>query len=118
MPILDDSQIHAFQVRLKEIRDELRTQYENEKSAADTVQLDQTKVGRLSRMDAIQQQSMAQSTMRNIETRLKRIHAALLKIEEGEFGYCDECGEEIAMERLDVQPEASCCFACQSKQES
>lgn len=117
MPKLSSKQLDEFRQRLVSAREDLRTQYENEKAAADTVQLDQTKVGRLSRMDAMQLQSMAQSTMRNIETRLKRIGEALNKLDEDDFGYCDECGNEIAFERLEVQPEAPCCFACQSRQE-
>ena len=77
--------------------------------------LDQTKVGRLSRMDAMQQQSMAQSTMRTIEKRLKLIAAALRRLDEGEYGYCEACDEDITPERLNIQPEAPFCISCQSK---
>lgn len=117
MSILEQSRLEAFKQQLTLLKVELLDQYENEKSAAGTVDLDQTKVGRLSRMDAMQQQNMAKSTMRNIKQRLQRIGTALAKIESGDYGYCDECGEEIALNRLEVQPEAPCCFACQSQQE-
>jgi len=117
MPNLEQSQLESFKQLLALLKDELLDQYESEKSAAGTVDLDQTKVGRLSRMDAMQQQNMAKSTMRNITERLKRISIALAKIETGDYGYCDECGEHIALNRLEVQPEAPCCFACQSQQE-
>jgi len=68
-------------------------------------------------MDALEQQNMAQSTLRNIESRLRLVNRALAKIASGDFAYCDECGAVIEMARLEVQPEAPCCFACQSKQE-
>jgi DnaK suppressor protein len=106
-----------FESRLHSVKGELVSQYEREKMAANTVDLDQTKVGRLSRMDALQQQNMAKSTMRNIESRMKLVNAALIKFAEGEYGYCESCGDEIALARLEVNPEAPCCFACQSQQE-
>lgn len=103
--------------RLKTLQGELSEQAALGRTGADTVELDQTKVGRLSRMDAMQQQNMAKSTQRSTLERLRRVNAALAKIESGDFGYCDDCGEVIDSKRLEVQPEAPCCFACQSKQE-
>jgi len=115
--MLDDAEIAAFHERLEQLRDELTAQHESGKSSAETVVLDQTKVGRLSRMDALQQQNMAQSTMRNITSRLRLVHKALARITSGDYGYCETCGNDIEYRRQEVQPEASCCFACQSKQE-
>ena len=76
------------------------------------VALDQQAVGRLSRMDAMQQQAMAQAGERARARDLQRIDAALRRIEDGEYGYCSECGEEIAEKRLAVDPMASLCIAC------
>jgi len=76
------------------------------------VALDQQAVGRLSRMDAMQQQAMAQAGERARARDLQRIDAALRRIEDGEYGYCSECGEEIAEKRLAVDPMASACIAC------
>ena len=76
------------------------------------VALDQQAVGRLSRMDALQQQAMAQAGERARARDLHRIDAALRRIEDGEYGYCSECGEEIAEKRLAVDPMASLCIAC------
>ena len=117
MSALSAAQLQHFTERLNSLREELASQYAGGESAADTVTLDQTKVGRLSRMDALQQQNMARSTQRNIAERLRLVHAALAKIDSGDYGWCDECGNEIDAARLEVQPEAPCCFACQSKQE-
>lgn len=80
----------------------------------DTVTLDQQSVGRLSRMDALQQQAMAQATERQRAAEIARIEAALQRLEEGEYGYCVECGEEIAERRLEIDPAASHCITCAS----
>ncbi|QMU59093.1 MAG: TraR/DksA family transcriptional regulator [Boseongicola sp.] len=77
-----------------------------------TVELDQQSVGRLSRMDAMQRQAMAQATARRRATRRARIAAALQRIQEDEFGYCQDCGEEIAAGRLDLDPTAPNCISC------
>ena len=76
------------------------------------VELDQQSVGRLSRMDALQGQAMAQETMRRRALDLKRIEAALARIEEDEYGWCARCGEEIAEARLDLDPMAAVCAGC------
>ena len=77
-----------------------------------TVTLDQQSVGRLSRMDALQRQAMAQATARRHEGEKRRILAALARHEDGEYGYCTECGEEIAPARLEVDPCVPTCVSC------
>ena len=77
-----------------------------------TVQLDQTSVGRLSRMDALQRQAMAQATQRRREAQRLRLAAALQRLEDEEYGYCVECGEEIAPARLAHDPTAPTCISC------
>ena len=78
------------------------------------VELDQQSVGRLSRMDAMQVQAMASAQSRRRATELRRIRAALKRFDEGEYGYCAECGEEIADKRLDLDPAAPLCVDCAS----
>lgn len=80
--------------------------------ARDTVALDQQSVGRLSRMDAMQQQAMAQATERQRASELARIDSALKRLDEGDYGTCVECGEDIAPKRLEVDPAASHCITC------
>ena len=79
------------------------------------VELDQQAIGRLSRMDAMQHQAMAQAqqSRRNGET--LRLQAALKRLKEGEFGYCDACGDEIARKRLDFDPAVTQCIGCASQ---
>jgi len=79
-----------------------------------TVELDQQSVGRLSRMDALQRQALAQATARRRSARRTRIHAALKRIEEREFGYCLDCGEPIPKARLNLDPTLPNCIGCAS----
>lgn len=80
--------------------------------AAATVELDQTRVGRLSRMDALQGQAMSQETQRRREQELRHITAALQRMEAGEYGECVQCGELIPEGRLAINPAATHCIHC------
>lgn len=78
------------------------------------VDLQQDSVGRLSRMDAMQQQAMAQATQRRRAAEQQRIGAALKRLEEGEWGWCVTCGDEIAEARLAHDPSVAQCVSCAS----
>ena len=78
----------------------------------DTVELQQDSVGRLSRMDAMQQQAMAQATARRRVAERARIEAALARIDEGEWGLCTDCGNAIAEKRLAHDPSVAKCVEC------
>ena len=76
------------------------------------VVLDQSSVGRLSRMDAMQVQAMAQAAERRRLEEMRRIQAALQRISDGEFGWCLRCGDAIAAGRLQADPTATLCIGC------
>lgn len=76
------------------------------------VTLQQDSVGRLSRMDAMQQQAMAQAEERRRGAERTRIKAALGRLDEGEWGWCVTCGEEIAEGRLRNDPSVATCVGC------
>lgn len=78
----------------------------------DPVALDQESVGRLSRIDAMQVQAMALAQERRRKSERAAIAAALKRIEEGEFGYCIECGDEISEARLRNSPTVVKCLEC------
>lgn len=82
------------------------------------VELDQTRVGRLSRMDALQSQAMAQETERRRQQELARIDEALKRLADGEYGNCLECGEPIARKRLAFDPSAALCIDCAGRGEA
>jgi DnaK suppressor protein len=101
----------------KRLRGELRDlDADDLRSAGDRqiVTLDQQSVGRLSRMDALQRQAMAAAQARLRAARRQKIHATLQRIEDHEFGYCADCGDEIAEARLDLDPTVSRCVSCAS----
>jgi len=110
--MLNDAQIVAFHERLTAERAMLDKEDKETAEARATVVLDQQSVGRLSRMDALQQQAMADATLRRRAARRQRIDAALARISEGEFGFCEDCGEDIAIGRLDFDPTSFTCVSC------
>ena len=102
----------AFREKLLERRRELQDLTESSGEERQTVELDQQRVGRLSRMDALQGQAMAKEVDRRREVELQRITAALERLDEGEFGYCVACGEDIPLKRLELDPTAPTCINC------
>lgn len=98
-------------------RAELQALADTGRSAAATVTLDQTRVGRLSRMDALQSQAMAQEANRRRELELIQISAALRRIDTGDYGFCTRCEEPIAPARLHHNPAAALCIDCASAAE-
>ena len=76
------------------------------------VTLDQQSVGRLSRMDAMQVQAMAQSVEARRRARLPLIEAALRRLDAGDYGYCTDCGERIPARRLAIDPTIARCVDC------
>lgn len=95
-------------------RKELQALKDASADGSSTVELDQTKVGRLSRMDALQGQQMALATARRRDAELQRIDAALERIEDGDYGWCLKCDEPIAPKRLAFDPAAPYCIKCAS----
>ena len=102
---------------LLDLREELKQLLENSSDGAQPVSLDEP-IGRLSRMDAMQQQSMVQANRRTAQTRLVRIESALRRHDNDEYGLCAGCEEEIGYARLNAQPEALFCIDCQSNKET
>ena len=80
--------------------------------AEDVVELDQTRQGRLSRMDAMQAQAMSKATGAQRRQMLREIELALQRFEDGSYGECLECGEAIAPGRLAANPMARLCISC------
>ena len=85
---------------------------------AQSVELDQTRVGRLSRMDAMQLQQMELELARRRQREVKALGHALERLENDEFGECFECGEEINPKRLEIDLCATLCIQCAEKRES
>ena len=106
-----------FQEKLLQLRAELEAVAAIGKESAAVVELDQSKVGRLSRMDAMQGQAMAQASSQRREQMLRNITAALGRLERDEYGDCQSCAEPINPKRLEFDPTATLCIECADKSE-
>ncbi len=107
MDELSDNDLDYFRGKLLERKAELEALVETAAEASDPVQLDQTSVGRLSRMDALQGQAMAQETERRRLAEISRIDAAMVRMDDGEYGYCIVSGDPIPRARLELDPSAA-----------
>ncbi|NHX28386.1 TraR/DksA family transcriptional regulator, partial [Escherichia coli] len=101
-----------FSCKLRQMLNQTEIDKELGQDGTRTVTLDQQSVGRLSRMDALQQQAMARAQQSRRDSQANRIRAALARIDHGEYGYCTECGDDIALARLTLDPTVPTCIAC------
>jgi len=108
----------AWRDKLLALRAELQSIAASGDESAAVVELDQSKVGRLSRMDAMQAQAMAKASSNRREIMLTKIAAALKRIDDGEYGLCRQCEETINPKRLEFDPTAIYCIECASKDEA
>jgi len=116
--MLDDEFLASIK---KQISNEITTLASNAKSreqASKTVELDQASTGRLTRMDAMQQQAMAKENQRRAILRNQQLNAALVRIKNEEYGYCLNCDEEIFTERLKANPVTLHCISCAEAMEN
>ena len=107
-----------YKALLKQRAAELDRLLDDPEARAQSVELDQSKVGRLSRMDALQQQAMTDAIRSRAVRERARLQLALKRLQEDEYGYCTQCGEAIAAGRLEFDPAAPLCIACASQAES
>ena len=113
---LSEDQFAALADQLRLLQAELQRALQQGDETA-PVDLD-LPIGRLTRMDAIQQQSMAKANRRDNEMRLQQVRRALEAVDEGEYGSCRKCRRAINYQRLNARPEAAICLRCQEALES
>ena len=106
---MDDEAIRA---RLYAARAELERALVGTRAQGQAVDLDQSAVGRLSRMDALQQQAMAQAQERRTKLRLEQLTHALARLDNGVYGDCVQCGDPVGEARLNARPETPFCVDC------
>lgn len=104
----DDIDIEYFKKRLEQ---RLKALTDGQTSVR-PLELDQSRVGRLSRMDAMQQREMTQAAAHLAKQEMQRIRKAMDRMKSGDYGYCILCDEEIAEGRLQVDPSVLTCIAC------
>jgi len=109
---LSENDLQRFKSILLKLKTDLLKAGETGQQAEEVVELDQTRVGRLSRMDAMQAQAMSLETGRRRRQHIMEIDAALERIRAGDYGDCFECGELIHPGRLAADPAATLCISC------
>ena len=109
---MNEQTTEQFRQQLVALRLDLQAQEETFKETSQPVELDQARVGRLSRMDAMQSQQMALESSRRRQQQLVKIEGAMQRIDAGEYGRCFVCDEEIDVRRLAVDPTSTRCVAC------
>lgn len=117
MSTLTDEQRAALQQQLMAMR--LALTQRSDAAVEDTrpVSLDQP-IGRLTRMDAMQQQQMAIGQQQRIGQELQQIEAALQRLDDNRYGYCLRCKDDIPYDRLRVRPTTTLCVHCQGDLET
>ncbi len=113
---LTDVQVEELHSDLLALRVVLQEQLKTPSDRTETVDLEQP-IGRVSRIDALQQQKMAQAQRTRLRLRLSQAAIALKAWEEGEFGDCRECGDSIGYARLKAKPESPLCVRCADSSE-
>ena len=114
---LSENNLQNLKLQLLKLKAELLAAGETGQQAEEVVELDQTRVGRLSRMDAMQAQAMSLETGRRRRQHILDINAALERISDGDFGNCFECGDLINPRRLAADPTATLCILCAEAKE-
>jgi DnaK suppressor protein len=115
---LSDQQLRELAADLSALQQELEARLGRAEGDSGPVILDQQRVGRLSRMDAMQQQQMARASQAQASALLNRVNLALQAIAEGEFGWCRDCDQPIGYARLKARPDSPLCVVCQARNEN
>ena len=114
---MSDRIIADTRERLLKLREDIESVIVLSDASSQVVELDQSRLGRLSRMDAMQAQAMAQAAGRRREIMLRKIAAAVARIDNGEYGLCRSCEEPIHRKRLEFDPTFLLCTQCATKAE-
>ncbi|MGB0645839.1 MAG: TraR/DksA family transcriptional regulator [Bradymonadia bacterium] len=116
--LLSEGQLNTLKTHLEMLLKELPLQIERARSGSKPVALDQQSVGRLSRMDAIAQQSVSKDGVHRLRLRHAQVLGAIRRMQSGQYGYCIRCDEDIGFKRLNVAPEVPMCIECQAHREN
>lgn len=111
---LTNEQIQDRRKTLERLADELARLLDATKEGTQVVDLDEP-IGRLTRMDAIQQQHVSAANRRSIDLRLRQVAQALEAIKRDEYGLCRRCDDTISYARLEARPESPYCLDCQDE---
>jgi DnaK suppressor protein len=109
---MNNEQLAAFAVQLRELRETV---------AGQEIDDSRLKEGRLTedyeKASLIIDQSIVTNLLQRKTLYLNQIDSALKKIENGDYGYCFECGDDINIKRLEARPTATLCIICKEVKE-
>lgn len=108
---LNDEQKHLIRELLEKHRQEISAHIEQLRESSRPVSPDNA-IGRISRIDAMQNQQLAGETLHREQSRLAMIKGAFSRIDTPGFGICTDCGEPIPWARLQARPESIRCVKC------
>ena len=108
---MDVDRLAYFRKRLEELEREIREDMDANPEDSGVVELDSS-IGRLSRMDALQNQQMALELKRRQENQLLRIENAFKRLANGQYGLCGKCKKPIEEDRLEGFPDTVTCMRC------
>lgn len=114
---LTSEQVEELRQDLIELKRSLTGLVELAADGARPIDLDES-IGRLSRMDAIQQREMARANLDAHRLRLNQVSEALDSIADGTFGQCIWCEQPIPYRRLKALPDTATCLPCQEQRET
>ncbi|AOE50634.1 TraR/DksA family transcriptional regulator [Kangiella sediminilitoris] len=114
---MNKKQLRHYTEKLHQLETELMDYLGLTSEAGQAVELDQARQGRVSRGDAMQQQAMVNASHVRDQKHLLAVRNALKRVASGDYGFCLECGETIAPERLDIAPDTELCLDCRALQE-
>ncbi|NIP29587.1 MAG: TraR/DksA family transcriptional regulator [Candidatus Dadabacteria bacterium] len=109
---MNEIQVDFFKEILIDLQAEIEAELQAGRESTKTVELDQARIGRLSRMDELQSQAIALEADRRRKLKLQKIQVALKRIENNEYGFCVSCDEIINHKRLEVDPTSIVCIDC------
>ena len=108
---MNREQRQGYKDKLEAVLLEIEDYLSKSEDAAEAVSPDKS-LGRLSRMEAMQDQQLVMEMRRRKKRQLAEIKAAISRLEMGSYGTCIFCTKEIPAERLEVSPETQTCISC------
>ena len=108
---MNEERLKKYQIMLEQLKVEIKNYLQKSEDSAAAVEPDKG-LGRLSRMEAMQDQQMALELRRRQEQQLQRITNAFKRMDQGRYGLCGKCKQPIAEERLELAPDVVLCVKC------
>jgi DnaK suppressor protein len=108
---MDDTRRESLRQQIEDALDELWQEILKLRVSSQVVEPDKA-VGRLSRMEAIQDRGVSEAALRVAEQRLGALRLAREHLDDPDFGYCIDCGKPIPEARIALMPEVQRCVRC------